>query len=109
MSGFQMTPRQLEVWNAFGFDKAHTLLYGGSRSGKTFLIMYAIVCRALAHSSRHAALRFRFGHIKASVVHDTLPAVMRCFPGLAEVCTLNKTDWVYTLPARDGGHSRGRY
>src|SRR5215213_6676566 len=75
------------------------MLYGGSRSGKTFLIVRAIVTRALAHQSRHACLRYRFNHIKASIVYDTLPKVMAlCFPGVAEHSRLDRSDWFYRLP-----------
>lgn len=53
------------------------MLAGGSRSGKTFLFLSAIVSRALrAKRSCHAALRFRLGHAKQSLVHGTFPAVM---------------------------------
>ena len=69
------------------------MLFGGSRSGKTFLLVRAICIRAIkAAGSRHAILRFRFGHIKASIVHDTFPKVMKlCFPQIKY--ELNKTDW----------------
>lgn len=69
------------------------MLFGGSRSGKTFLIVRAIVIRALkSPGSRHAMLRFRFNAIKASIVFDTFPKVMSlCFPGVKY--SLNKTDW----------------
>lgn len=75
------------------------MLYGGSRSGKTFLIMRAILIRALAHKSRHAVLRYRFNHVKASIVYDTLPKVMElCWPEISDKCKLNKEDWFFTLP-----------
>jgi hypothetical protein len=75
------------------------MLYGGSRSGKTFLIMRALVCRALREESRHAALRYRFNHIKASIIYDTLPKMMGlCFPGLWEQSHLDKSDWFLRLP-----------
>jgi len=57
-----------------------------------------IVQRALkAPTSRHAILRFRLGHVKQSIVHDTFPTVMsKCFPGIAY--ELNKSDLFVTLP-----------
>jgi PBSX family phage terminase large subunit len=69
------------------------MLFGGSRSGKTFLIIWAIVLRALsAPMSRHAVLRFRFNHCKASVIYDTFPKVMElCYPD--REYKLDKTDW----------------
>lgn len=75
------------------------MLAGGSRSGKTTLIIRATVIRALAHKSRHAVLRYRFNHIKGSIIYDTLPKVMEnCFPGVAERCHLDKSDWFYSFP-----------
>lgn len=69
------------------------MLFGGSRSGKTFLAVRAIVVRALkSKGSRHAILRFRFNAVKASIIYDTFPKVMElCFPDVKY--TLNKTDW----------------
>lgn len=75
------------------------MLYGGSRSGKTFIIIRALLIRALAHKSRHAVLRYRFNHLKGSVIYDTLPKVMGlCFPGVADHCHMDKVDWFYKLP-----------
>lgn len=69
------------------------MLFGGSRSGKTFLLTRNVCMRALkAPKSRHAILRFRFNAIKASVVMDTFPKVMElAFKGVKY--TLSKTDW----------------
>ncbi|TGV16705.1 DNA-packaging protein [Mesorhizobium sp. M8A.F.Ca.ET.173.01.1.1] len=75
------------------------MAYGGSRSGKTFGFVRAILIRALAHKSRHAMLRYRFNHIKASIILDTLPtALERCFPGVGANCKLDKSDWYLSLP-----------
>lgn len=95
---FSLTPRQAEANRLLGGPAQHILLRGGSRSGKTFLLTRAVVVRALkAAGSTHAVLRFRFNHLKASVINDTLPKVVRgCFPGLRY--ELNKTDWFATFP-----------
>lgn len=54
------------------------MLFGGSRSGKTFLLTRNVIMRALkAPNSRHAIFRFRLNHLKASVFLDTFPKVMR--------------------------------
>lgn len=76
----------------------HVLLYGGSRSGKTLVHCRSIAIRAMkAAQTRHAALRFRFNHIKESIVLDTWPKMMRlCFPEVSY--TLNKSDWFATFP-----------
>lgn len=96
---FRLTKKQ-ELANALlASDATHCMIYGGARSGKTFTLIRALLIRALAKKSRHAILRFRFNHIKASIIYDTLPKVMElCFPGLAEHCKLDKTDWFYLLP-----------
>ncbi|ACB94283.1 phage terminase large subunit [Beijerinckia indica] len=62
----------------------YSCIFGGTRSGKTFLILRAIIHRALrAANSRHAVLRFRGNAARASIALDTFPAVLqRCFPNL---------------------------
>lgn len=97
-STFVLTPKQEEALRLMaeppaGPGAAHILLRGGARSGKTFLIIRAIVVRSLvAPGARHAILRARFNHLKHSVIFDTFPKVMAlCFPGLPY--HLNRTDW----------------
>lgn len=95
---FQLTPKQFEAQVILTADAMHCMLFGGSRSGKTFLHVRNIVMRALkAPGSRHLIARFRFNHVKASVVLDTFPKVMAlCFPQVRY--TLDKTDWYAKLP-----------
>lgn len=96
---FTLTRKQEAQRDLIASDATHIMAYGGSRSGKTFGFVRAIVLRALAHKSRHAILRYRFNHIKGSIVYDTLPKVMElCFPGVADKSKLDKTDWFYSLP-----------
>lgn len=96
---FHLTKRQQLQVELMGSDATHIMSYGGSRSGKTFGIVRAVLTRALAHTSRHAMLRYRFNHIKGSIIYDTLPKVMDlCFPGVAAHSKLDKTDWRYILP-----------
>lgn len=98
MEAFHLTPKQEEANALLAGPATHVMLAGGSRSGKTLLLVRAIVVRALkAPGSRHAILRFRFGHVKQSIVHDTFPKVMRlCFPQVKY--ELNRSDWFATLP-----------
>jgi len=95
---FELTPKQRQAQAVLAGDATHNMLFGGSRSGKTFLIVRAVVMRALkAAKSRHAILRFRFNHVKASIVLDTFPKVMElAFPGVKY--DLDKTDWYASLP-----------
>lgn len=94
----ELTAKQQEAQRLLGGSATHCMLFGGSRSGKTFLLVRRIVVRGIkAPKSRHAMLRFRFNAIKASIVHDTFPKVMEaCFPQVRY--DLNKTDWFVTLP-----------
>lgn len=93
-----LTPKQKEAMRMLAGEETHNLLFGGSRSGKTFLFVRAVIIRALAaKDSRHAILRFRFNHVKASIVLDTFPKVMKlCFPGVA--WDIDKTDWYVEFP-----------
>ena len=95
---FRLTAKQLEAQNVVSGPSTHAMLYGGSRSGKTFLHVRNIVLRALkAPGSHHCILRFRFNHLKASVILGTFPKVMKlCFPTIQY--TLSKTDWYATFP-----------
>lgn len=80
----KLTDRQEQAKEVLSGSATHCMLFGGSRSGKTFLLVRQVVLRALkAPGSRHAIFRFRYNHLKASVVLDTFPKVMRvCFPGV---------------------------
>jgi hypothetical protein len=89
----KLTTRQALAQDMLAGASTHCMLFGGSRSGKTFLLVRNIVMRALkAPKSRHAILRFRFNACKASIVLDTFPKVMEvAFPGVKY--TLSKSDW----------------
>ena len=93
-----LTPKQQEANRLLGSAASNIMLRGGSRSGKTFLLVRAICQRALnAPESRHAIWRFRFNHAKASIWQDTLPKVMKlCFPTVP--LDTNETDLVATFP-----------
>jgi len=74
---FALTPKQHDAQRVMAGAATNVLLIGGSRSGKTFLIMRALVIRALkAAKSRHVVFRYRFNAVKSSVWLDTFPKVM---------------------------------
>lgn len=93
-----LTPKQLEANRLLASSASNIMLRGGSRSGKTFLLLRAICQRALnAPESRHAVWRYRFNHAKASIWQDTLPKVLKlCFPTVP--IDKNETDLVATFP-----------
>lgn len=98
MQPFKLTAKQEQANALLAGPATHQMLFGGSRSGKTFLLVRAVCVRAVkAPKSRHAILRFRFNAVKNSIVFDTFPKVMElCFPGVKYA--LNKSDWFATLP-----------
>lgn len=96
--GYRLHDRQKEANHLLAGPQRHTLVYGGSRSGKTFLLVRAVVVRALKFpETRHAILRFRYNAVIKSVYLDTLPKVMRvCFPQVP--LTPHRQDGYVTLP-----------
>jgi hypothetical protein len=76
---------------------SNVCFYGGSRSGKSFLIMRILLIRASKAKSDHLIVRETFSSAKASIWQKTLPDVLRmCFPNLS--VKYNNTDYVCTLP-----------
>lgn len=99
---FDLTPKQREGYRLIGGPQTHTLLYGGSRSGKTFLICYAIGMRAIkGPGSRHAITRLHNIDVRQSVMMDTFPKVMRLkWPDVP--VKLNKQDQFATIQTEHG-------
>jgi len=92
-----LTAKQREANRLLAGPARNVMLRGGSRSGKTFLMVRALIQRAInAPGSRHVIFRFRFNHAKTSVWSDTLPKVLKlCFPGLR--VRFDKTDFFVEL------------
>lgn len=97
MPSFRLTQDQELANNLLGGPQRHTCLVGGSRSGKTTVLVRAVMVRALrAAESRHAILRFRGNAARASIALDTLPKVARdCF-GIS--LTEHRQDGFYEAP-----------
>lgn len=99
---FRLNEKQRIAMAMLAGDATHFLLFGGARSGKTFLAVRALIIRALlAPGSRHLMARFRLAHIKSSIVADTFPSVIKtCFPELLSVLGEghHKTEGYYLLP-----------
>lgn len=95
---FKLTDKQAAAQEVCASDATHVMLFGGSRSGKTFLLVRNLVMRAMkAAGSRHVIFRQRFNAAKNSIWLDTLPKVMAlAYPEIKY--TLNKTDFFMTLP-----------
>lgn len=99
---FTHTAKQEAALRLLGTDARHILLRGGSRSGKTVLLVEALLTRALAiKKSRHAILRFRANSLKSITgPTGTLFYVMEnCFPPeVAQRSGFNKQDGFLQLP-----------
>lgn len=101
MKRHALTPKQ-ELANKFlGSPGRHKALFGGARSGKTFLFTRALCQRAIrAEGSRHAILRLRANAVRAAISLDTLPKVMRlCFPGVK--IEEHRMDGFFSFPHND--------
>ncbi len=94
----QLTAKQHQANDLLGAGARHIMLFGGSRSGKTFLLCRAIAIRAMrAPGSRHAILRYRFNQVKQAVWQDTWQKMMAlCFPGVPT--KPNQQDWFHQFP-----------
>lgn len=97
---FKKTVIQQQALKLLASPSNHILLFGGSRSGKTFILVYSIIVRALkAPGSRHIILRYRANSVRQSVRLDTFNKVMKlAFPKLR--FHENKMDNYIILPNR---------
>ena len=97
-SSFKKTKIQKAAVLVLSSVARYIMLFGGSRSGKTFIIIYAIIVRAAkCPNTRHLIVRLKFNHAKTSIWMDTIPKVLSlCFPKLP--VTYNNTDYCITLP-----------
>lgn len=89
---FKETSKQLDALSLMG-EHTYCLFEGGSRSGKTFIIIWSIIFRAVKYAgTRHLTGRLHFSHAKTSLWYGTIQEVLKiCFPGV--VYSENKTDW----------------
>ena len=95
---FSYTAAQKKAFELIGSGVHNVMLFGGSRSGKTFTLCAAIAVRALkSPGSRHAVIRRYFSGVRASVGLDTLPKMLNLrFPGLE--WKFNKSDACFHFP-----------
>lgn len=81
---FALTDKQEEIAGLLASPATNVLAYGGSRSGKTFVLCWAVAQRAIkAPGSRHVIFRRHGVAVKQSIGKDTFPKVMAlAFPGV---------------------------
>ena len=95
--GALLTAKQDEAGALLAGPASNIMLRGGSRSGKTFMLVRAIIIRAAdVPGSRHAIFRLRRNQVRSAIWQDTLPKVLSlCFSRL-EV-EFNQADLIATL------------
>lgn len=94
---FKRTGAQKKLTELITGDARHVLAYGGSRSGKTFYLLRAVILRAQKTRSAHLIVRNTLSSIKQSIWHDTMPKVRAaCFPDAPII--EHKADCYYELP-----------
>lgn len=72
------TERQVEAWELLQGKATSVLLDGGARSGKSFIIIVALLDRAQKFpGSRHLVARYRLAHAKTSIWHETMLPLIR--------------------------------
>lgn len=96
MATIKKTEKQKELIRLIGKYET-TLAEGGSRSGKTFGILYAMNVRAIIQPCDQLITRFRFSHAKQAICYQTMPKLLNAM-GIKGVVNLNKTDWFYEYP-----------
>lgn len=92
-----LTGKQKEALELLKSNKSRILLYGGARSGKTYLLCGTTILRALKTPSRHLISRLRFSHAKTSLWLDTLPALIEDMQ-LKDSVTMRESDHYIELP-----------
>lgn len=93
------TGKQLEAQRMLAAAARYCLLIGGARSGKTFLMCFAVALRAIKSegASRHLIARLAFNSCKSTIGLDTFPKMMKlCFPHVP--FKLNKQDFYFAFP-----------
>ena len=91
--------RQVQALQLLSSKASNVLLEGGSRSGKTAILIHALIVRALkAPGSRHLIVRFRFNHAKQSVWFDTLPKILELSLPKEAQPTWNNSDFFLRFP-----------
>lgn len=99
MKKFAYTTAQLEALKLLASPAHHIMLFGGSRSGKTFVLCGALAARALrSPGSRHAVIRRYCRSCRNSIGSDTMPKLLRRRFGDGLKWHFNRTENVFIFP-----------
>jgi len=90
--------KQKQAISLIGKNKT-VLLEGGSRSGKTFIIIYTMIVRALHYPNTwHLAARLRLSHATRSLWMKTIPDVLKGI-GIQKAVKYNGSNYFIELPS----------
>ncbi len=90
---FRYTPIQHKALKLLSAPVGHIMLFGGSRSGKSFVLCCALAARALnAPGSRHAVVRRYCASARTTIGLDTLPKVLKSRFGSRVRWKFNKSE-----------------
>jgi len=98
LQNFKLTDKQSDALDLCIGPAKNIMLYGGSRSGKTFFACWAVTMRAIMEpNSRHCILREKFNAAKRSLWLDTFPKLFAiAFPDIP--FKAHGTDYYWRLP-----------
>ena len=99
MSDFAYTPTQIEALKLLSGNARHIMLFGGSRSGKSFVLCGAVAIRALrVPGSRHAIIRKYCNTLRSTIGFDTMPKLLRSRFGKKIKYRFNKSENFFSFP-----------
>ncbi len=96
MKIFSYTAAQKEALKLLASPAHHIMLFGGSRSGKSFVLCCALAARALrCPGSRHAVIRRHCRSCRNSIGSDTMPKVLEARFGSRIRWDYNRTEGLF--------------
>ncbi|MDR2796185.1 MAG: hypothetical protein LBB47_05685 [Spirochaetaceae bacterium] len=102
---FKPTAAQRKALALIKSGAKHILLFGGSRSGKTTVLVMAVIYRAVRYAgSRHLICRLRAKDARSSVLRETLLPLLTNTIGNSNYSHNVHSD-LMNLPALKGGAS----
>lgn len=96
LTNAQILARKLLCNNA-----TNVMLFGGSRSGKTFIICRRMLANALRVPCRQGILRRNFNTVRSSIGMDTMLKVIN-LQQMQGFVSLNKSDWIFSVHGCEG-------
>jgi PBSX family phage terminase large subunit len=88
---YPASDNQIKAMELLKSEATNVLLYGGSRSGKSAIILEKQIIRAITFpGSRHLAARLNYNHARTSLFLDTLLKALRRYP--TNLYTVNLSD-----------------